>query len=91
MGKRVLHDDRLRTAVGADYYTSSLYEAVEACLEVSQEAGADEPRVTAAGRIEPGGPGAWATHARQKWMPARIQSEPASVAGINARDAEVAG
>jgi hypothetical protein len=29
----LLRDDRLRTAVGADYYTSSLREAVEACLD----------------------------------------------------------
>ena len=46
----ILHDDRLRTAVGADYYTSSLHEAVQACLEVAHKAGADEqpPCVTAA-------------------------------------------
>jgi hypothetical protein len=29
----ILTDDRLRAAVGADIYTSSLREAVEACLE----------------------------------------------------------
>jgi hypothetical protein len=34
----VLRDDRLRTAVGADYYTSSLREAVEACLDVLHQA-----------------------------------------------------
>jgi len=49
-GEAILHDERLRAAVGADYYTSSLREAVEACLEVAHKAGADEkpPRVTAA-------------------------------------------
>ena len=48
--EEILHDERLRTAVGADYYTSSLHEAVEACLEVAHEAGVDEqpPRMTVA-------------------------------------------
>ena len=32
----ILTDDRLRAAVGADAYTSSLREAVEACLEVAR-------------------------------------------------------
>ncbi|WP_428484454.1 AI-2E family transporter [Rhodopila sp.] len=32
----ILADDRLRTAVGADIYTSSLREAVEACLEAAR-------------------------------------------------------
>jgi predicted PurR-regulated permease PerM len=32
----ILTDDRLRAAVGADVYTSSLREAVEACLEASR-------------------------------------------------------
>ncbi len=32
----ILTDDRLRTAVGADVYTSSLREAVEACLEAAR-------------------------------------------------------
>jgi hypothetical protein len=32
----VLTDDRLRTAVGADIYTSSLREAVDACLEAAR-------------------------------------------------------
>jgi hypothetical protein len=31
----ILTDDRLRAAVGADVYTSSLREAVEACLEAA--------------------------------------------------------
>ena len=30
----ILHDERLRAAVGADYYTSSLHEAVEQCVKV---------------------------------------------------------
>ncbi len=34
----VLHDDRLRAAVGADHYTSSLREAVEACLDALHQA-----------------------------------------------------
>lgn len=33
----ILTDDRLRAAVGADAYTSSLREAVEACLEAARE------------------------------------------------------
>ncbi len=32
----ILTDDRLRAAVGADLYTSSLREAVEACLEAAR-------------------------------------------------------
>jgi hypothetical protein len=34
----ILRDVRLRTALGADYYTSSLREAVEACLEAARGA-----------------------------------------------------
>ena len=33
----ILTDDRLRAAVGADAYTSSLREAVEACIEAARE------------------------------------------------------
>ncbi len=33
----VLKDERLRSAVGADYYTSSLRDAVKACLEAAQK------------------------------------------------------
>jgi predicted PurR-regulated permease PerM len=32
----ILTDDRLRAAVGADVYTSSLHEAVEACLDAAR-------------------------------------------------------
>ena len=32
----ILTDDRLRAAVGADFYTSSLRDAVEACLETAR-------------------------------------------------------
>jgi hypothetical protein len=39
----VLHDERLRTAVGADYYASSLHEAVQMCLDVARKALAAEP------------------------------------------------
>ncbi len=38
----VLHDDRLRAAVGADYYASTLRGAVNACLEASRE-GQEQP------------------------------------------------
>jgi siroheme synthase (precorrin-2 oxidase/ferrochelatase) len=31
-GEEILHDERLRAALGANYYTSSLREAVETCL-----------------------------------------------------------
>ena len=46
----ILHDDRLRAAVGADYYTSSLHEAVEQCLRVLQgeSVGGPSPRLPAA-------------------------------------------
>jgi hypothetical protein len=36
----ILSDVRLRAALGADYYTSSLREAVEACLEAARNAAA---------------------------------------------------
>ena len=39
----ILHDDRVRAAVGANYYTSSLQEAVAQCLEVLHEATVAEP------------------------------------------------
>ncbi len=44
---------KLRAAVGADYYTSSLHEAVEACLEVLHKGGVDgQPlRVAAAAAV----------------------------------------
>ena len=35
-GEEILHDERRRVPVGADYYTSSLRDAVDACLEVGQ-------------------------------------------------------
>ena len=41
-GEEILHDERLRVAVGADYYTSSLRDAVDACLEVAHKASIDE-------------------------------------------------
>ncbi len=41
----ILTDDRLRAAVGADVYVSSLREAVEACLEAAR---ADDIRPVAA-------------------------------------------
>ncbi len=47
----VLHDDRLRAAVGADYYTSSLREAVEACLDALHQA-----EIAAGEAAEPGEP-----------------------------------
>jgi len=34
----VLLDERVRTAVGADYYTTSLHDTVETCLKVAREA-----------------------------------------------------
>jgi predicted PurR-regulated permease PerM len=40
--EEILHDDRLRAAIGADYYTTSLHEAVQTCLEVARSAGVEE-------------------------------------------------
>jgi predicted PurR-regulated permease PerM len=40
--EEILHDERLRAAVGADYYTISLHEAVKVCLEVAYRAGEAE-------------------------------------------------
>ena len=47
--EEILHDDRLRAAVGANYYTSSLREAVEQCDEILHGANAGEqsPLMTA--------------------------------------------
>ncbi|MBV9672786.1 MAG: hypothetical protein JO076_08190 [Verrucomicrobia bacterium] len=39
----ILSDVRLRAALRADYYTSSLREAVEACLEAARNAAAANP------------------------------------------------
>ena len=41
--EEIRHDGRLRAAVGADYYTSSLREAVETCLEVAHKASMSNP------------------------------------------------
>lgn len=41
-GEAILHDERLRAAVGANYYASSLREAVEKCLTVVHGASAGE-------------------------------------------------
>ena len=40
--EEILHDERLRAAVGANYYTSSLHEAVDKCLEVIHGASVGE-------------------------------------------------
>jgi predicted PurR-regulated permease PerM len=40
----VLRDEKLRTAIGADYYVTSLREAVAACLEVARKASARHAR-----------------------------------------------
>jgi predicted PurR-regulated permease PerM len=37
----VLHDERLRAAVGADYYATSLHDTVEACLQSARKASVD--------------------------------------------------
>ncbi len=39
--EEALQDERLRAAVGADYYARSLHETVEACLEVAHKASLD--------------------------------------------------
>ena len=41
-GGEILHDERLRAAVDADYYVSSLQEAVEACLEAAHKASVND-------------------------------------------------
>jgi predicted PurR-regulated permease PerM len=41
-GAEILHDERLRTAIGANDYVRSLREAVEKCLEISREAASGE-------------------------------------------------
>jgi hypothetical protein len=48
-GEAVLHDERLRAAVGANYYAGSLHEAVETCLTVLHRTNvADQPNHMAA-------------------------------------------
>jgi hypothetical protein len=39
----VLLDDRMRTAVGADYYTTSLHDTLETCLRLARDAQANAP------------------------------------------------
>jgi hypothetical protein len=39
----ILQDDRMRAAVGADCYTSSLQDAVEQCQKVLQEVSVADP------------------------------------------------
>ena len=41
----VLRDDRVRAAVGADFFTSSLHAAVESCLETARRASMDSDPV----------------------------------------------
>ena len=43
----ILRDARIRAAIGADYYTSSLHDTVEACLEAAHKATAGEEPVRA--------------------------------------------
>lgn len=43
-GEEILHDERLRAALGASYYAASLHEAVEQCVKVAREASVDEQR-----------------------------------------------
>jgi predicted PurR-regulated permease PerM len=45
--EEVLRDARIRAAIGADYYTSSLHDTVEACLEAAYKATAGEEPVSA--------------------------------------------
>ena len=47
----VLKDDRMRAAIGADYYTSSLHDAVEACLEAAYNSDAMS-RTTSRGAVD---------------------------------------
>ena len=45
--EEILHDERLRAAVGADFYTSSLREAVETCMTAPHAATeASQPSIT---------------------------------------------
>ncbi len=51
--QEILHDERLRAAVGAGYYTSPLREAVEVCLDVAHKPSVGEqppPMMATAGR-----------------------------------------
>ncbi len=43
--EEILHDERLRAAVGADFYASSLADAVETCLMASRAVDASEPSI----------------------------------------------
>jgi hypothetical protein len=48
----VLKDQRLRMQVGADFYTSSLHEAVDICVEAARNVPAAKPRLaTVTGEI----------------------------------------
>lgn len=45
-----LRDPAVQSLIGADYYTASLHEAVEICVQVSQATAADKPRNPAENR-----------------------------------------
>ena len=45
----ILHDQDLRQAIGADYYVSTLREAVETCLAAAKQAARAKPRLVTAG------------------------------------------
>jgi predicted PurR-regulated permease PerM len=45
--EEILRDARIRAAVGADYYTSSLHDTVEACVGAAQKASLGEQAISA--------------------------------------------
>ncbi len=45
--EEILRDARIRTAIGADYYTSSLHDTVEACVEAAYKAAVGDEAVSA--------------------------------------------
>ena len=47
-GEEILQDERLRAAVGADDYATSLHQAVEACLDAAHKASLGAAPMTAA-------------------------------------------
>jgi hypothetical protein len=45
--EEILRDARIRAAIGADYYASSLHDAVEACVEAAHKASLEEAAIGA--------------------------------------------
>jgi predicted PurR-regulated permease PerM len=51
--EEILRDARIRAAIGADYYTSSLHDTVEACVEAAYKAAVGDEATLGPGSVAP--------------------------------------